>query len=355
MIEASRKSNMKQKDTGSSAIKQTEISSSDAKGKTTGSSAVKQTDTSSSDGKQKEIFSFLNPYINFFSGTEPVPKNESNFEEWKVEIECLRKSTVYSEYIVNQALRNFLKGQARRVLFTQRPEATTEQIIYKLERTFGNVASGQTVLQEFFTAEQRENESVTLLGIRLEEIYQRAVDKGFATYEQRVKMLTERFWRSLQSIELQNATRVYYHSAQSFEVLRQKVRTEEYAMAAHKSAIEKGDNRGNEKFQNIRPFVKPAVHNTSQASEEAEKMDIPPVQHQPVLQVPVTYKMVKDLATEVASMKRLLEQCSKFGYDRRNQVQCNQQGNKWKENDKEMENTVPKQQKEENKKRQPNK
>ena len=58
MIEESRKSNMKQKNTGSSAIKQTETSSSDVKGKTTGSSAVKQTDTSSSDGEQKEIFLF---------------------------------------------------------------------------------------------------------------------------------------------------------------------------------------------------------------------------------------------------------------------------------------------------------
>ena len=54
----------------------------------------------------------------------------------------------------------------------------------KLERTFGNVASSKTVLQEFYTAEQRENESVTLLGIRLEEISQRAVEKGFATENQ---------------------------------------------------------------------------------------------------------------------------------------------------------------------------
>ena len=105
-----------------------------------------------------------------------------------------------------------------------------------------------------------------------------------------IKMLTERFWRSLRSIELQNATSVYYHSAQSFEVLRQKFKTEAYAMAAHKSVIEKGNKGGNEKFQNVRPFVKSAVHNTSQASEEAVKIDVPQVQHQPVLQDPVTYK-----------------------------------------------------------------
>ena len=137
----------------------------------------RQTDTSSSrddekdiTSKHKEISQFLKPYINFFSGAEATPKNESNFEEWKVEIECLKKSGVYPEYIVNQALQNFVKGHARRVLFTLGSAATTEKIMDKLERTFENVASGKTVLQEFYTAEQKENESVTLWGIRLEEI-----------------------------------------------------------------------------------------------------------------------------------------------------------------------------------------
>ena len=119
------------------------------KGKTTDSSAVKQTDTSSSDGKQKEISPFLKPYINFFSGTEPVPRNESNFEEWKVEIEYLRKSTVYPEYIVNHTLRNSLKGQARRVFFKLGPEATTEQIIHKLERTFGMWQAAKLYFRNF--------------------------------------------------------------------------------------------------------------------------------------------------------------------------------------------------------------
>lgn len=348
--EASRDPDIKLIDTGSSAVKQTEIDSLIDKQNITGSSVKKQIDSSNADSKQKEISPFLKPYINFFSGTEPVPKNESKFEEWKVEIECLRKSSVYPEYIVNQALRNSLKGQARRVLFTLGPEATTEQILQKLEKTFGNVASGQTVLQEFYTAEQRENESVTLWGIRLEEIYQRAVEKGFASYEERDKMLIERFWRSLRSIELQNATSVHYHSAQSFEVLRQKVRAEEYAMATHKSAIEKGDKKESEKNFNIKPIVKPTLVNTSHASEEAVKIDIPQVQHQPVLQDPVTYKMVKDLAAEVASMKKLLEQCSKLGSDRGNQGRWNRQ----RDFDKDKNSTVPKKI-EENKKSQPNK
>ena len=58
-------------------------------------------------------------------------------------------------------------------------------------------------------------------------------EKDFATENQRDKMLIERFWRSLRSIDLQNATSAYYYSIQSFEVVRQKVHTEKYAMASN--------------------------------------------------------------------------------------------------------------------------
>ena len=274
--------------------------------------ASKQNDDNTSAKTQKEISPFVKPYINFFSGAEPVPKNESTFEEWKVEIESLRKSPAIPEYAVKQILRNSLKGDARKTVVMLGSDPTVEQMIEKLERTFGNVASGQSVLQEFYTAEQKENESVALWGIRLEEIYQRAVEKGFASNDQRDKQLIERFWRSLRSIDLQNATSVYYHAATSFEMLKQKVRSEEYAMAAHKSALAKGTKKETDRSSNVRQFEKiekPTLLHSSPSLEKSDKVDI---QHQPVLQDPVTFKMVKDLTKEVEAMKELLQQRPQF-------------------------------------------
>ena len=112
--------------------------------------ASKQNDDNTSAKIQKEISPFVKPYINFFSGAEPVPKNESTFEEWKVEIESLRKSPA------KQILRNSLKGDARKTVVMLGSDPTVEQMIEKLERTFGNVANCQSVLQEFYTAEQKE-------------------------------------------------------------------------------------------------------------------------------------------------------------------------------------------------------
>ena len=176
----------------------------------------------------------------------------------------------------------------------------------KLERTFGNVASGQTVLQEFYTAEQKENESVTLWGIRLEEIFQRAVEKGFATENQRDKMLIERFWRSLRSIDLQNATSVYYHSVQSFEVLRQKIRAEEYAMASNKKAIDKSLTRIREKENNVQS---PDTKSASKASFECVSDFIPNAQHSVVTQ-DQNAKLLKELMERMTSLEKSINRIS---------------------------------------------
>ena len=46
---------------------------------------TKQTETNTI----ADVTHFLKPYLTHFSGTEPVPKNESSFEDWKAETQCL--------------------------------------------------------------------------------------------------------------------------------------------------------------------------------------------------------------------------------------------------------------------------
>ena len=38
------------------------------------------------------------------------------------------------------------------------PESTNQEVIEKMESVFGNVASGESVLQEFYTASQRKDD-----------------------------------------------------------------------------------------------------------------------------------------------------------------------------------------------------
>ena len=183
-------------------------------------------------------FTYLNkPYVSQFSGVEPTPKNERTFESWRLEIESLRSSNIFPEYMVTQSIRNSLKIPARNTLFTLGPRASSEEILHKLESVFGNVASGQSIMQEFYTAVQQPDENVTMWSLGLEEILQRVAKKSSISAEQKNVMLRERFWRSLHSTELQNTTQVYYHQTKDFKELRRKVRAEEYERFTHKKAL----------------------------------------------------------------------------------------------------------------------
>ena len=113
-----------------------------------------------------------------------------------------------------------------------RPDVSTAEMIAKLERVFGNVASGASIVHEFYNAYQKPDESTTNWGLRLEELFEKAKDKGHVVQEQKELMLRNKFWRDLHRQNLKAITHVYFVSDDiDFETLREKVKTEEHAMA----------------------------------------------------------------------------------------------------------------------------
>ena len=93
--------------------------------------------------KKSDILHFIKPYISQFSGTEPIPKNESSFETWKVETQSLMK--IYPDNLVAQAISNSLKGPSGKDLIAIKLSAKSLEILTKLQ----NVASGESVFHEF--------------------------------------------------------------------------------------------------------------------------------------------------------------------------------------------------------------
>lgn len=181
---------------------------------------------------------YLKPYVGIFSGTEPRPKSESSFEDLKLEVESLIAAKIYPDVSISQAIRKSLRGQAKKVLLNMSPSAKPLEIIRKIENVFGNVASGEAVLQEFYTAEQSSEESVADWGLRLEDILQKAIDKGHVAENSKNEMLRSKFWRSLYSQDLKNATKIYHETIKEFEELRKKVRAEEYEMKTGSSKVQ---------------------------------------------------------------------------------------------------------------------
>ena len=182
-----------------------------------------------------DSFNTKPPFIGLFSGIEPRPRNESSFEDWKLEVDSLMATKVYSDIALTQAIRKSLRVPAKRVLLPLGPTTIPMEIVNRLQSVFGYVASCDAVLEEFYTAEQGQDESVADWGIRLEDILQKAIDKGHVIDTGKNETLRRKFWRSLYSQELKNATTIHFETIKDFEILRQKVREEEYEINASDS------------------------------------------------------------------------------------------------------------------------
>ena len=176
------------------------------------------------------------PEITAFLGKENRPKGEASYEEWRYEVKCLQRDGIYSKYVIGQAIRKSLRGPTKREIIQMGPTATVEEIMERLESTFANVATGMSVMQEFFTASQKQEESVAAWALRLEEIMQNAIDKGQIKEEEKDDLLRDKFWRSLRSERLKSATRIDFRTVSNYKRLVKAVRTEELSMKTNANA-----------------------------------------------------------------------------------------------------------------------
>ena len=95
-----------------------------------------------------------------------------------MEIQChqnAQQSNNLREHIVLQTIRNSLKGSARSLFVPLGENASVTDILNKLDGFYGNVFSGETLIQSFYSDFQKEGESVVEYGSRLEQVLSRAV------------------------------------------------------------------------------------------------------------------------------------------------------------------------------------
>ena len=102
----------------------------------------------------------FHPKFSSFSGDDQKPRTGTSYEEWKCKVKCIRKQKEHTNTTIVQAVLKSLRGRAKRVILTLGTSAKIEKITDKLENEFGNVVSGQTIMKEFYTATQKETETV---------------------------------------------------------------------------------------------------------------------------------------------------------------------------------------------------
>jgi hypothetical protein len=167
------------------------------------------------------------PRISTFSGESS--KTDTPFDLWKYEVGCLVAEKTYSPNVILHAVRKSLKGEAGRVAMRLGTQATTEELLDKLEGVYGTVHRGQTLLADFYSAQQAENETVATWGCRLEDLLDKACKKGQVNSAGMDEMLRTKFWTGLQPA-LKDRSSHKFDACKTFDDLRVQLRMIEYEM-----------------------------------------------------------------------------------------------------------------------------
>ncbi|XP_062621853.1 uncharacterized protein LOC134283423 [Saccostrea cucullata] len=175
------------------------------------------------------------PKLPTFSGTDEPQKGEVRYEVWNFEVRCLLNSNQYPEHILLQAIRNSLKGLARSMLVSVGDKASIQDILKKLDGFFGNVASGETLMQSFYNDCQKEGESIIVFASRLEDTLSKAIKFGHIGNEAKDGMLRSKFWTGLGSQQLKQSTRHLFDSIKNFESLLREIRKVQEEITSQRS------------------------------------------------------------------------------------------------------------------------
>ena len=113
------------------------------------------------------------PKLSAFSGERA--KGEVSFEQWSYELQTLRKT--YSDSALREGIQCSLRGAAADTVRNLGPDVPLDTIIKKFTIVYGNVKSFDLLMQDFYRADQGEEESIPSFATWVEGLLSQICDK----------------------------------------------------------------------------------------------------------------------------------------------------------------------------------
>lgn len=199
-----------------------------------------------------------------FSGDSS--KSEVTYELWRNEVDCLLAERTYSESQILQAARKSLRGEAGGINLRMRTEGTIHDLLAKLEAVYGTVELGETLLSQFYSAQQREDETVATWGCRVEDLLDKARRRGQVSADAMDEMLRTKFWTGLRP-DLKASSRHKFDTTKQFDTLRKELRAIEHEQLVYQRQSKPEAAPSSNQTQPNRPKaqVKTVTSNTTTA------------------------------------------------------------------------------------------
>jgi hypothetical protein len=215
------------------------------------------------------------PRLSWFSGTEgeKKDKSETTYQQWRHEVEGLQAEHTHPVPTIINAIRKSLKMPAARVLQSLEEctrNLTVEIILQKFDKLFGNVLPDEDLFERFYTAHQKEAESVAMWSCRLEELIALIQSSGAVDFNTAQKLLRSKFWTGLTVERIKLATRHKYDSDNLYEdlvVAARRVEQETSSSSAMKKTAQSHQMQQDPMAKKIDQMMKQLESLTKQVKE----------------------------------------------------------------------------------------
>lgn len=149
-------------------------------------------------------------------------KGEGGWASFKFEVLSVLAEDIYQEEQILTGIRRSVKGSAADKLRRIGYGSSVEQVLDKLEKSYGIIETVEGIMKQFYTCEQRDNETVESYASRLEDLFEKAVElKGLRMSD--VQILKQVFHSGLRK-DLKQMSTYQCDKLKTFDEFKQEVR-----------------------------------------------------------------------------------------------------------------------------------
>ena len=106
--------------------------------------------------------------ISKFSGTEPTPNDELNFDQWCIDVKSYQSN--YPDNILLPAIQKSITGKAKSIIRHLGPSYMVDEVITVLTQEYEGVTSSDMIFKDFYQLKQERNERVQIFSIWLRDM-----------------------------------------------------------------------------------------------------------------------------------------------------------------------------------------
>ena len=170
-------------------------------------------------GEQQQIlFSAPSPQssgLPLFSGSDPTPRDESMYEQWKFQVKGMKSSC--PEGTVRSALITLVWGEASELMSFLGFNAPMETPLDAMEDRFGKKITRDRLQQDFYQLQQEKGEKVQHFAGRLEKAFKKLQDAFSERYER--NQLKEHLFHSVNQQTRDSMRYLYDRESTTYEAL----------------------------------------------------------------------------------------------------------------------------------------